>query len=189
MGLIDSLWTWLNTSAVAGNGRSLIYLAAMSFHVFFFNREDAEKYVNDCYKVNAYKACYEPINGQNMWQSTGLPSVQPPIKRRPPGRPKKSRVKEPDEPTCHTKLRRVGVPKKCKACGRLGHNKRSCKGEGREGSPSGGPPTIEPNQTSAPPTTSEVEFPCAPPNSNATTFTPKEKQLLGFNKAKKKNNH
>ena len=37
---------------------------------FFFNKEDAEKYVNDCYKVNAYKACYEPmikpINGQNM---------------------------------------------------------------------------------------------------------------------------
>ena len=99
----------------------------------FFNREDAEKYVNDCYKVNAYKAYHEPmiepINGQNMWQSTGLPFVQPPIKRRPPGRPKKSRVKEPDEPTRHTKLRRVGVSKKCKACGRLGHNKRSCKGE------------------------------------------------------------
>ena len=71
----------------------------------------------------------EPINGQNMWQSTGLPLVQPPIKRRPPGRPKKSRVKEPDEPTRHTKLRIVGVPKKCKAYGRLGHNKRSCKGE------------------------------------------------------------
>ena len=64
-----------------------------------------------------------------MWQSTRLPLVQPPIKRRPPGRPKKSRVKEPDEPTRHTKLRIVGVPKKCKAYGRLGYNKRSCKGE------------------------------------------------------------
>ena len=89
-------------------------------HFMFIFQQDAEKYVNDCYKVNAYKACYgpmiEPINGQNMWQSTGLPFVQPPIKRRPSSRPKKSRVKQPDEPTRHTKLRRVGVPKKCKAC-------------------------------------------------------------------------
>nr|POE80791.1 hypothetical protein CFP56_51819 [Quercus suber] len=146
---------------------------------------------------------------KNMWQSTRLPFVQPPIKRRPPGRPKKSRVKEPDEPTCHTKLRRVGVPKKCKACGRLGHNKRSCKGEvrgnsslpgaakkpkrkrtntknGHEGGPSGGSPTIEPNQTSAPPTTSEAEFPCAPPNSNATTSTPSTNSCRGSTKSKKR---
>ena len=27
----------------------------------FFNREAAEKYTNDCYKVSTYKACYEPI--------------------------------------------------------------------------------------------------------------------------------
>ena len=105
-----SYWKWEITGIPCCHAISCI----------FFNREDAEKYVNDCYKVNAYKACYEPmiepINGQNMWQSTGLPFVQPPIKRRPPGRPKKSRVKEPDEPTRHTKLRRVGVPKKCKAC-------------------------------------------------------------------------
>ncbi|KAK9997198.1 hypothetical protein SO802_021884 [Lithocarpus litseifolius] len=67
----------------------------------FFNRKAAEKYINDCYKLSIYKACYEPIidliNCQNMWTPTGFPLVQPPIKRRPPSRPKKKRVREPNE--------------------------------------------------------------------------------------------
>ena len=36
----------------------------------FFNKEDAEKYVNACHKRTTYIDCYEPIiepiNGQNM---------------------------------------------------------------------------------------------------------------------------
>ena len=51
--------------------------------------------------------------------------VQPPIKRRPPGRPKKKRAREPNESTS----RRAGISKQCKSCGKLGHNRRSCKGE------------------------------------------------------------
>ena len=51
--------------------------------------------------------------------------VQPPIKRRPPRKPKKKRTREPNEPIS----RRVDIFKQCKACGKLGHNKRSCKGE------------------------------------------------------------
>ena len=99
----------------------------------FFNREDSEKYVNACYKRATYIDCYEPIiepiNGQNMWRPSGLPPVQPPIKRRPPGRPKKKRALEPDEPRSHRKNRGVGISKQCKGCGKLGHNKRTCKGE------------------------------------------------------------
>ncbi|KAK9991847.1 hypothetical protein SO802_026832 [Lithocarpus litseifolius] len=99
----------------------------------FFNREDSKKYVNACYKRTAYIDCYnpiiEPINGQNMWKPSGLPPVQPPIKRRPPGRPKKKRALEPDEPRSYKKNRGVGISKQCKACGKLGHNKRTCKGE------------------------------------------------------------
>ena len=49
--------------------------------------------------------------------------------RRPPGRPKKNRVKELDEPKAGTKLGRTGIAKNCKKCEKLGHNKRSCKGE------------------------------------------------------------
>ena len=51
--------------------------------------------------------------------------VQSPIKRKPPNRPKKKRAREPNEPTS----RRVGISKQCKTCGKLGHNRRSCKGE------------------------------------------------------------
>ena len=98
----------------------------------FFNREAAKKYTNDYYKVSTYKACYEPIidpiNGQNMWTPTGLPPVQPPITRRPPGRPKKKRAREPNERRRgHSKG--LGIAKRCKSCGRMGQNKRSCKGE------------------------------------------------------------
>ena len=98
----------------------------------FFNREVAKKYTNNCYKVNTYKACYEPIidpfNGQNMWTLTGFPPVQPPIKRRPLGRPKKKRVREPNEPRRgHSKG--LGIAKRCKSRGKIGHNKRSCKCE------------------------------------------------------------
>ncbi|XP_023885703.2 uncharacterized protein LOC111997793 [Quercus suber] len=99
----------------------------------FFNREDVEKYVNACYKRTTYIDCYEPIiepiNGQNMWRPSGLPLVQLLIKRRPPGRPKKKRALEPDEPRSHRKKRVLGISKQCKLCGKLGHNKRSCKGE------------------------------------------------------------
>jgi len=95
----------------------------------FFNRQDAEQYVHRCFHVFTHKACYEPIiapiNGQNMWRPSGIQPVQPPIKRRPPRRPKKKRAKEPGE----LAGRRVGISKQCKAYGKIGHNKRSCKCE------------------------------------------------------------
>ena len=98
----------------------------------FFNREATEKYIDDYYRVSTYKTCYElvidPINGLNMWTLTGLPPVQPPIKRRSPGSPKKKRVKEPNEPSKgHSKG--LSIAKRCKSYGKIGHNKRSCKGE------------------------------------------------------------
>nr|POE96219.1 anthocyanidin reductase ((2s)-flavan-3-ol-forming) [Quercus suber] len=41
----------------------------------------------------------------------------------------KKRALEPDEPRSHIKNRGVGISKQCKACEKLGHNRRSCKGE------------------------------------------------------------
>nr|POF17221.1 hypothetical protein CFP56_56104 [Quercus suber] len=89
-------------------------------------------YFERLYICCTYKACYEhtidPLNGANMWILTGLPPVQPPIKRRPPGRPKKKRILEPNEPRRgHNKG--LGIAKRCKSCRIIGHNKRSCKGE------------------------------------------------------------
>uniref|UniRef100_A0A2N9EMB4 SWIM-type domain-containing protein n=1 Tax=Fagus sylvatica TaxID=28930 RepID=A0A2N9EMB4_FAGSY len=68
----------------------------------FYQREAAEDYVDQCYKISTYVACYDPIvmpiNGPDMWEATGLAPVEPPRIRRPPGRPKKLRRREPDEP-------------------------------------------------------------------------------------------
>ena len=94
----------------------------------FFNRQDVEQYIHPCYHVSTYKDFYEsiitPINGQNMQRPSGVTPVQPSIKRRPPSRLKKKRAREPNEPT-----RRAGISKQCKICGKLEHNRRSCKGE------------------------------------------------------------
>lgn len=69
----------------------------------------------------------DPVNSQNMWTPTDLPPVQHPIKCRPPGRPKK-KAKEPNEQTKGNQ-KGIGISKRCQACGKLGHNKGSCKGE------------------------------------------------------------
>jgi hypothetical protein len=70
-----------------------------------------------------------PINGSTMWAKTGLPPVKPPHLRRPLRRPKKNRIRELDKPKAGTKLGRTGIAKNSKKCGKLGLNKRSCKGE------------------------------------------------------------
>ena len=61
--------------------------------------------------IDCYEPIIEPINGQNMWRPSGLPLVQPLIKRRPLGRPKKKRALEPDEPRSHRKNRGLGISK------------------------------------------------------------------------------
>nr|XP_023907516.1 uncharacterized protein LOC112019222 [Quercus suber] len=103
---------------------------AHAISCIFFNRQDAEQYVHPCYHVSTYRACYEPIiapiNGQNMWRPSDVTPVQPPIKRRSPSKLKKKKLREPNELTSG---KRAGISKQCKACGKLGHNKRSCKGE------------------------------------------------------------
>lgn len=98
----------------------------------FFNRKQVEKYINACYQVSTYKACYEhtidPFSGANIWTSTSLPPVQPPIKRRPLGRPKKKRALEPNEPR-RGYSKGLGWAKRWKSCRKIGHSKRSCKCE------------------------------------------------------------
>ncbi|KAK9992408.1 hypothetical protein SO802_027393 [Lithocarpus litseifolius] len=78
------------------------WLACWAVSYILFNRQDAEQYVHRCFHVSTYKACYEPviapINGQNMCRPSGVQPVQPPIKKRPTGGPKKKRVREVGEP-------------------------------------------------------------------------------------------
>ena len=74
---------------------------AHAISCIFFNGRDAEQYVYKCFHVSTYKACYEPIitsiNGQNMWRFSGVQPVQPLIKRKVPGKPKKKRAREPNK--------------------------------------------------------------------------------------------
>ncbi|KAH7861243.1 hypothetical protein Vadar_023663 [Vaccinium darrowii] len=96
-----------------------------------FNKEDIEGYVLDWFKVETYRKCYAPLiyptNDPNMWSPTGYPAIVPPQQRRPAGRPKKLRRKEPDEPKKGSKLRRSGFTVVCQRCKRTRHNKRTCK--------------------------------------------------------------
>ncbi|KAG8493120.1 hypothetical protein CXB51_010632 [Gossypium anomalum] len=72
-----------------------------------------------------------PLRGPKQWASLSnmLPILPPPLKR-PPGKPTKVRRKEPDEPQTIERLSKRGVVEiRCSKCKKVGHNKRSCKGE------------------------------------------------------------
>ncbi|KAG4962930.1 hypothetical protein JHK82_039609 [Glycine max] len=87
--------------------------------------------VHPYYHVNTYINCYapilEPINGEDMWQQTGLPTVLPPQVRVPIGIPKKARRRENDEAPKPHKLKRTNTSLRCSRCGTFGHNKRVSK--------------------------------------------------------------
>ncbi|KAK8689985.1 hypothetical protein V6N13_088691 [Hibiscus sabdariffa] len=102
----------------------------------FLSRKDPrpETYVDPCYSVSTQMAIYShfisPVRGENQWtpQQTNL-VVLPPIIRRPPGRPNKSRRRQPDEaPPQGGMMAKKGVRMSCKTCGGYGHNVRTCKG-------------------------------------------------------------
>ncbi|KAK4390030.1 hypothetical protein Sango_2066300 [Sesamum angolense] len=92
-------------------------------------REDLDSYCDSrFFKENymkAYKYSIHPVLDQTLWPY-GLdvtPTLLPPIIKRMPRRPKKSRRKEQvEEPNA---IRRSNMVK-CKVCNELGHNRRTC---------------------------------------------------------------
>ena len=123
-----SPWTWEKDIVVAANGTKLAYHVPMQFPAYSSIGKMLSSMCT-CFHVSTYKVCYEPliapINGQNMWRLSGVQPIQPSIKRRPPGRPKKKKAMEVGEPAG----RRAGISKQCRACGKIEHNKTSCKAE------------------------------------------------------------
>lgn len=99
-------------------------VAAITFHC-----EDPEAYVHRYYHRESYALCYgqtiSPINGPLKWPETDDVEILPPMYKQGPGRPKKLRRREPDEPN-PTKLRRSNTTNKCRRCNSLGHNSRRC---------------------------------------------------------------
>ncbi|KAK6130379.1 hypothetical protein DH2020_035884 [Rehmannia glutinosa] len=90
--------------------------------------EEPEEYVHDCYKVSTYLSVYENaimgVNGIELWPKVDLPAPLPPNYENRPGRPKKMRMRQADEPPSHnaTKLRRTRKSRNAGRCGVLGHN-------------------------------------------------------------------
>ncbi|KAH1089717.1 hypothetical protein J1N35_016974 [Gossypium stocksii] len=93
-----------------------------------------ESYVQTWYTKQTQQQIYSnfvsPVRGPKQWAyvSNMLP-ILPPLLKRPPGRPTKVRRKELDEPQTTERLSKRGVEMRCSKCKRIGHNKRSCKGE------------------------------------------------------------
>ncbi|PPD95291.1 hypothetical protein GOBAR_DD07699 [Gossypium barbadense] len=68
--------------------------------------------------------------GPKQWVSlSNMLPILPPTLRRPTGRPTRVRRKEPNEPQTTEWLSKRGVDMRCNKCKRIGHNKKSCKGE------------------------------------------------------------
>ena len=89
---------------------------------------EIENYVHTYLSVDKFAATYAenipPIADENDWEivDPGF-KLEPPVLRRPPGRPRKERTE-----AFTAKGSRLGARKrKCKRCGGLGHIKRLCK--------------------------------------------------------------
>ncbi|KAK1307650.1 hypothetical protein QJS10_CPA09g01276 [Acorus calamus] len=85
---------------------------------------DILDYVDDCYSVQRFRAAYAiPVGGmpsRELWDKVVLPyEVGPPKTIRPRGRPKKKRIRDPNE-------KRKGRHK-CTRCNTFGHQKNTCK--------------------------------------------------------------
>ncbi|KAH7852996.1 hypothetical protein Vadar_031873 [Vaccinium darrowii] len=95
--------------------------------------EDVDEYVAHWFRKETYMASYKPmiypLNGMDMWTPTGVIGPLPPDVKKQAGRPKKLRKRGNDEPRESTTLKRRNTTTTCSQCGKLGHNKRSCKGQ------------------------------------------------------------
>ncbi|KAH1046361.1 hypothetical protein J1N35_037145, partial [Gossypium stocksii] len=70
------------------------------------------------------------VRGPKQWLSVpNMLPILPPTLRRQPSRPTKVRWKEHDEPQIIRRLSKKGVDMRCSKCNKIGHKKRSGKGE------------------------------------------------------------
>ncbi|CAN1131398.1 hypothetical protein LINPERHAP2_LOCUS6379, partial [Linum perenne] len=123
--------------------------------------KDPQRYILDCYKVETYWSIYDHVmelmDGHASWTPSTYDSVQPPLTRKMPGRPKKNRVRSVEEKEdrarkrkCKyrneellardkkdtSKMSRIGRVITCTFCTKEGHNTRTCalrKASGRTG--------------------------------------------------------
>ena len=90
---------------------------------------DPHTVVSAWYSVRTYKQSYSfhinPIPDKEQWPAyADLPTIMPPTLKRGVGRPSRNRRREEGEDKKGKRTQTV----KCKKCGCLGHNSRTCKG-------------------------------------------------------------
>ncbi|KAL5568733.1 hypothetical protein UlMin_025308 [Ulmus minor] len=98
----------------------------------YHERGDPMDYVHHYYKKEAMLKAYSfehiPLSDQKEWAKTRLVPIKAPLTRRQPGRPKRLRKREPNEPARNpNKLKRYNVKIFCKKCKQEGHNSRTCE--------------------------------------------------------------
>ncbi|GKB40930.1 crooked neck-like protein 1 [Tanacetum coccineum] len=114
-----------------------------------------ETWVNPCYWLSIWKETYsykiQPIYGTNYWEKSTCPTtLLPPKHHIQVGRPKKKRKrsKHKDEPFVKDgKPSRKGRTITCQSCGNIGHNKATCKGQGRKATIGSGSASRQAQQT------------------------------------------
>ncbi|KAL0430742.1 UNVERIFIED_CONTAM: hypothetical protein Sradi_0700200 [Sesamum radiatum] len=103
---------------------------------------DLEDFVNPCYSVivfiEVYKHAILPVNGQKMWEKTGMIPPLPPNFGRGAGKRPRARRLELDEPSKTGKintrdqqnptirLKRQPYKVRCHHCGEISHNQKGC---------------------------------------------------------------
>lgn len=104
-----------------------------------YNRKlNPDSYVSKWFSKETYLKSYDnvlqPVLGMSMWPESDYPTIQPPMITKKPGRPKKQRRRDKDDPKKKSKFRKyskTGVKMTCSICHSKGHNKTGCLSRGR----------------------------------------------------------
>ncbi|XP_056692271.1 uncharacterized protein [Spinacia oleracea] len=98
-----------------------------ALRVIYDQRMNPHDYISPWFKAAAYKLTYaehiHPMADPTQWPDFGLPTIQPPIIKRPAGRPAKKKKRGANEP----KKGKRNTNVKCGKCREFGHNSRTCK--------------------------------------------------------------
>ncbi|KAH7847186.1 hypothetical protein Vadar_023010 [Vaccinium darrowii] len=96
-----------------------------------YKRVNIEEYCHSYFHRDTYLRAYgeiiHPVHDETLWEEVAGEPVQPPRLKRLPGRPRKSRRREADEPVPGGGESRRSCTVRCVICKQIGHNKRTCQ--------------------------------------------------------------